>query len=335
MGQRGRQGGALRGGSHLGSLAGRDLARRCGQGRLDARAAAQSRRERKQKLTGECTSRWAGAITRTSADAWEAAERNLAAEARSLRARTGRIRRRLAVPGRRATGRPRPRVREPGRNAGRSSSGCSVSRPGWPRWTPAWTRDACRSSGAGGALPRPATAWQPPVRTRSAGGIAGGPGGGSSPRTGRPARTGEIRQSAGTLARAGWRSGCPPRSLTWRTGRTAATGYPPRCRSPTGARRQPPRQPAGRSVTTSAATRARTDGISTPPGPSRSPGVAALDELRQSPVLAVDLNDGHLAAWVLDTSGNPLGEPITAGLDLGGLQPYPPGTVTCGRRSPR
>jgi hypothetical protein len=48
-------------------------------------------------------------------------------------------------------------------------------------------------------------------------------------------------------------------------------------------------------------------------------GVAALDEVRQSPVLAVDLNDGHLAAWVLDTSGNPLGEPVTVGLDLGGL----------------
>jgi hypothetical protein len=95
-------------GSHLGSLAGRDLGRRCGQGRLDARAAAESRRERKQELTGECTSRWAEAITRTSTDAWEAAERNLAAEARSLRARIGCIRRRLAAPaGERRGGRAR------------------------------------------------------------------------------------------------------------------------------------------------------------------------------------------------------------------------------------
>src|SRR4029077_19411839 len=31
----------------------------------------------------------------------------------------------------------------------------------------------------------------------------------------------------------------------------------------------------------------------------------SLDELRSGPVLGVDLNDGHLAAYVLDRSGNP------------------------------
>jgi IS605 OrfB family transposase len=56
-----------------------------------------SRRQRKQALTSSCSSRWAGAITRSSEDAWGLAERNLAAHARSLRAQTGRIRRRLAV----------------------------------------------------------------------------------------------------------------------------------------------------------------------------------------------------------------------------------------------
>jgi hypothetical protein len=84
-------------GEHLGSLAGGDLAARCSQGRLDARGAAVSRKKRKRALTARATSRWAGAITRTSEDAWCLAERNLAAEARSLRARAGRIRRRLAV----------------------------------------------------------------------------------------------------------------------------------------------------------------------------------------------------------------------------------------------
>jgi hypothetical protein len=53
-------------GSHLGSLAGRDLAARCAEGRLDARGKAVSRRERKRALTAESSSRWAGAITRTS-----------------------------------------------------------------------------------------------------------------------------------------------------------------------------------------------------------------------------------------------------------------------------
>jgi hypothetical protein len=84
-------------GEYLGSLAGADLARRCAEGRLDAKGAAVSRRERKQALTSLCSSRWAGAITRTSDDAWGLAERNLVADARSLRARTGRTRARLGV----------------------------------------------------------------------------------------------------------------------------------------------------------------------------------------------------------------------------------------------
>lgn len=85
-------------GAHLGALAGADLGVHCGQGRLDGRAAAVSQAERKRALTTSATSRWAGAITRTSNDAWDLAERNLQAEARSLRARIGRIRRRLAAP---------------------------------------------------------------------------------------------------------------------------------------------------------------------------------------------------------------------------------------------
>ncbi|MGA2803134.1 MAG: hypothetical protein ABSF89_01915 [Acidimicrobiales bacterium] len=94
-------------GTHLGSLAGRDLARRCSEGRLDSRGRARSRRERKRALTAESSARWAGAITRTSEDAWRLAERNLRAELRSLGARVGRIRRRLAVRLRERRGRTR------------------------------------------------------------------------------------------------------------------------------------------------------------------------------------------------------------------------------------
>jgi hypothetical protein len=57
-------------GRHLGSLAGRDLAARVREGRLDARGKAMSRRERKRALTAQSSSRWAGAITRTSEDQW-------------------------------------------------------------------------------------------------------------------------------------------------------------------------------------------------------------------------------------------------------------------------
>jgi hypothetical protein len=85
-------------GSYLGGLAAGDLARRCGEGRLDASGKAISRRGRKQALTAACSSRWAGAVTRTSEDSWQLGWRNLEAQGRSLRARVGRIRRRLSVP---------------------------------------------------------------------------------------------------------------------------------------------------------------------------------------------------------------------------------------------
>ena len=84
-------------GRHLGPLAGRDLAARCAEGRLDARGRAESRRERKRALTAESSSRWAGAITRTSEDAWQLASRNLAAERASLKARVRKVEARLAV----------------------------------------------------------------------------------------------------------------------------------------------------------------------------------------------------------------------------------------------
>ncbi|CAN5734253.1 IS200/IS605 family element transposase accessory protein TnpB [soil metagenome] len=45
----------------------------------------------------------------------------------------------------------------------------------------------------------------------------------------------------------------------------------------------------------------------------------SLDELRTGPVLGVDLNAGHLAACVLDGSGNPVGEPVTIPVATAGL----------------
>jgi IS605 OrfB family transposase len=44
-----------------------------------------------------------------------------------------------------------------------------------------------------------------------------------------------MRRSAGTPARAGWSSSCPPRWPIWRTGRTAGTGCPARSGSRTAA----------------------------------------------------------------------------------------------------
>ena len=44
-----------------------------------------------------------------------------------------------------------------------------------------------------------------------------------------------------------------------------------------------------------------------------------LDALRAHPVLAVDLNHGHLAAWAVTPDGNPAGPPVTVSLALSGL----------------
>jgi hypothetical protein len=94
-------------GTHLGSLAGRDLALRCAEGQLNAKGKAESRAVRKRALTADSSSRWAGAITRTSEDAYRLAEQNLRAEKTSLTARIGSIEMRLAVPVGRKVGRVR------------------------------------------------------------------------------------------------------------------------------------------------------------------------------------------------------------------------------------
>jgi hypothetical protein len=85
-------------GRHLGSLASADLAARCAEGRLNSKGRTVSWRERKRALTAVSSSRWAGAVTRTSEDQWQTAERNLRTEKSSLQARVKRIESRLAVP---------------------------------------------------------------------------------------------------------------------------------------------------------------------------------------------------------------------------------------------
>ena len=118
---------------------------------------------------------------------------------------------------------------------------------------------------------------------------------------------GKRDDPAGTPTRAGWRSSSPPRSRTWRTGRTAATGCRARSSSPTVATRSPRRPPPGRSVTTSPATRRRgrwyLDGhVEDAPAPGPVPGGAPA-----APVVAVDVNAGHLDVAVIAADGNVVG----------------------------
>jgi IS605 OrfB family transposase len=86
----------LRGlGAHLGRLANLDLAVRCGFG-LDHDKHHWA--ARKQALTADSSSRWAGAITKRSNDEWATAWQNKTRHAASLRRAIGTIERRLARP---------------------------------------------------------------------------------------------------------------------------------------------------------------------------------------------------------------------------------------------
>jgi hypothetical protein len=53
---------------------------------------------------------------------------------------------------------------------------------------------------------------------------------------------------------------------------------------------------------------------------ARPEPVPHLNELRTGRVLGVDLNADHVAACVLDSSGNPIGDPVTIAVDTAGLR---------------
>jgi hypothetical protein len=179
-------------GAHLGSLAGRDLAARCAEGRLDARGKGASRAARKRALTGQSSSRWAGAITRTSEDQYRLAGQNLQAERASLWARVARIEARLAVP---AGGRS-------GKTRGYATAAERHAKDIRRRALRARLAGTCCASGR--TCPRPG--W-----TKLSGGRSGRRPGGSSPPTGKQARRGGMRRYASTTTRAGWRSSSPRR----------------------------------------------------------------------------------------------------------------------------
>jgi hypothetical protein len=80
-------------GEQLGRLAGADLAVRCRLGQNEDQRAA-----RKRVLTSQSSSRWAGSLTRTSNDQWRRALANLVDREISLRRAVRTVRSRLAVP---------------------------------------------------------------------------------------------------------------------------------------------------------------------------------------------------------------------------------------------
>jgi hypothetical protein len=304
-------------GDYLGSLAGADLAQRCAQGRLDARQQAVSRRVRKQALTAGSSSRWAGAITRCSEDAWQLAARNLAAERKSLQARITAITRRLAVPAGDKRGRVRGyasqaerfqkqrRLQVLQRRLAETERRIAAGRVSVCRGGRRLARGRQQLDAAGLTLAEWRDQWRAARLFLCADGEADVAWGNLTIRWHPEQHWLEIKLPPALAHLANrphgrYRLSCPV-TFTYRGAEVAA-------QAASGAVRYdisfgPDR---GRWYLDAS--------WKLPPKPS--PGLA---ELRQHQVLAADLNAGHLAAQVLDRSGNPAGKPHTIGLEVAGL----------------
>jgi len=303
-------------GVHLGSLASADLAARCREGRLDAKGRAVSRAARKRSLTAGASSRWAGAITRTSEDAWQLADRNLRAERASLRARARTIESRLKIPSGTRQGRLRGYATAAERfEKQRRLQALRTRQAGVEKRITAGRVSVCRGgrrlakarhglAGAGKSTEQWRREWDAGRWFLTADGEAGKRLGNETVRWHPDQGWLEVKLPAPlahpvNAPHGRYRLECPV-SFPYRGDEVAA------------------RRPAARSGTTSPMT---PGGILVPRRVLACPArpAPALEELRATPVLAVDLNHGHLDAWVVSPDGNPAGPPVTIPLDLDGL----------------
>ena len=299
-------------GEQLGRLANTDLAVRCALGCGDDQRAA-----RKRALTGPSSSRWAGAITRTSNDQWTRGYRNLLEEQASLRRRLRTIDRRLAAPVGKRVGRVRGYATQ------------------WERWTKQQRRQHLRDRLAA-------------VEMRIATGRVGVARGGT-----RLARLRHHPDAAG-LTLPEWHQRWQAARLFLTADREAdkswgnetirwhpevgwleiklPTPLVGHANRPFGRYRLGCRvafRHRASEVSAQAATGAVRYDIWFDPTRRRwyldaswrsdilpVPSLPVLDGQRR---LAVDLNAGHLACWVLTPDGNPLGGPHTIPFTLAGL----------------
>jgi hypothetical protein len=309
-------------GAHLGRLAGQDLAVHCRLGAGD-----DQRAERKRPLTPTSSSRWAGAITRTSNDQWQRGFKNLVAQRDGLRRACQTIRGRLAMPVGSRCGRVRGYASQAERFAKQGRLGVlearlaeveerivagrvSVCRGGrrlaklrhavdrdqvalsQAQWRERWRAERLFLSADGGADKR----WgNETIRVHPDEGWL------------------ELRLPTPLAHLANrphsrYRLSCPV-TFSHRVAEWAA-------QAACGAVRYDLWfDPARRRWYADASWRL----------PGRP--VPSLEALRQHPVLAMDLNAEHVAGWTLDPAGNPLGPPCTIPLELAGQ----PATTRNGR----
>ena len=307
-------------GEHLGRLAGGDLAVRCRLGRGD-----DQRADRKRAITAASSSRWAGAITRTSGDQWQRAANNLLDARLGLRRAVRRLQARLGVP----VGQRQGRVRGYGSRAERfqkqrrlqqlqtrlaeveariACGRVSVCRGGrrLARLRHAVDGDdaSCRLTKAGWRERWEAARW-----FLTADGEAGKRWGNETIRVHPEEGWLELRLPT-PLAHL---SNTPGRAATYRLACPVVFHHR-----------------AGEWAAQAASGAVRYDLLLDPARQRwyldaswRLPAVAvpSLERLRRDRhrALGVDLNAEHLDGWVLDPSGSPLGPPHTIPLALGGL----------------
>ena len=305
-------------GAHLGSLAGKDLAARCAEGRLDARGQARSRAVRKRALTAASSSRWAGAITRTSEDQHRLAAQNLRTERASLQVRIRRIQTRLTVPAGLKTGRDRGyataaeryaktvRLQKLQARLAAADRQLEAGTVSVVRGGKALLRKRGNLAAADLTQAQWREQWESARLFLTADGEKDKAWGNETIRWNPDQSWLEIKLP-GPLAHLAnrphgrYRLSCPLQ-FSHRGDEVAA-------QAATGAVRYDiSHDPARDRWYLDASWR-------TPPVPA-----PPLEDLRQAPVLAVDLNHGHLAAWAVTPEGNPAGPPVTIQLVLAGLR---------------
>jgi len=304
-------------GAHLGSLAGKDLAARCAEGQLDALGRARSRAQRKKALTAQSSSRWAGAITRTSEDQVRLAGQNLRAEKNTLQARIRRIKARLPVP----TGGKAARVHGYATAAERHAKAVRLQAlqarlAGVDRRLDAGTVSVARGgkallrkrnnlAAAGLTEDQWRREWESARLFLTADGEKDKAWGNETIRWNPDEGWLEIKLPVPLAGLANRPHGryrlSAPIAFSYRGGEVAS-------QAASGAVRYDiSHDPARGRWYIDASWKA----APAPPAP--------LDRLRQHPVLAVDLNHGHLAAWAVTPDGNPAGPPVTIPINLAGL----------------
>jgi len=314
---------------HLGRLAGRDLAWRCRLGHTQSsRLGSELRADRKRALTSASSSRWAGAITRTSNDQVERAYKNLLDSRVGLRRAVKRIRSRLAVPVVKRSGRVRGyatrverfekqrRLQHLQARLGKVEQRITAGRVSVCRGGRRLAKLRHHLDDSGATTPTEAeraacviqwrARWQAARLFLTADGEADKAWGNETIR---------VHPDEGWLE---LRLPTPLAHLTNTPGR--APTYRLSCRV-----QFTHRAAEWAAQATSGAVRYD---IHVDPNrsrwyldaswrlPARVP--PALSALRQHPTLGLDLNADHLAGWILDACGNPIDTPHTIPLDLDG-----------------